>query len=116
MSDKQKIAESYQEAEYLLRMVIYESSMRELIGYQSAKEIIAYLKQNYVRDRLAYTEAKKGALEEALNRVKGKPYIKNWAVANIEDTEDVELSVKELLRASGIDSSVDEFFVALIKE
>lgn len=110
-----KLAESYSEAELLLRMVIYGRS-NELIGYQSAKHVLAFLVRERVNTECAYYENKTEALKEALNKVTGGPYLKNGIVTRIRTEEDVELSIKELLRASGITSSVDEFIIQLIED
>lgn len=115
MSEK-KIADSYSEAECLLRMVIY-GNCKELGGYQSAKQVLAFLKRKEVKTECAYYENKIEAFKVALSKVAGVHYLKNCVVTRIQTEEDVELSIKELLRASGImSSSVDEFILALIED
>lgn len=107
-----ELAESYYTAEMKLRMVIY-GSVKELAGYQSAKEVITILLCEKATQS-TYKEKKLKALEEALSKVKGYPYLKTGVVTRIATSEDVEGSIKELLRASGIMSSVDDFLIEMI--
>ena len=88
---------------------LYEQLSKELTGYQALRECMAYLYMKNVTKE-SYVFIKEDALRYALTRVKGRQFLEEYKENFvIEDTQDVALSIKELLRTAGIEETIDEF-------
>ena len=110
MSKAKKLADSKAKATVYMREHFHRNFM-ELAGYTALEEFVAffYRTTDSVDD---YDDLKEDALIVALSKVKGRRFLEDMGENTIiEDTQDVLLAIKEVMRASGKDQKVDDFII-----
>ena len=92
----------------------FHRNFKDMAGYTALEEFVAFIYRttNSVED---YDELKEDALIVTLSKVKGRRFLEELGENTVvEDTQDVILSIKELLRASGKGQRVDDFICSTV--
>ena len=100
--------------EYIKKSEIYmrtvnKNFFKTLAGYDALQEVVAFLYQANATEE-NFDVFLSAALAVALKRVKGRRFLEAIQENTIiQDEQDVRIAIKELLRAAGVSSTVDEF-------
>ena len=110
---KTKLADAKAKATLFMRENFHRS-FKEMAGYSALEEFVAFLYKT-TDSKEDYDDLKEDGLVIALSKVQGRKFLEELGENTvIEDTQDVILAIKEMLKASGRDKTFDDFILSTV--